>query len=107
MHELRDQIVRVARHEAHTMICGEPGSGKELAARYLASRSARADQPFVVALGEDRLLRGDARQPGGAVERVAEGGFASFSVDLMFGLPGQTAAEDQDHRLLTDSCRHA
>ena len=70
MHELRDQIVRVARHEAHTMICGEPGSGKELSARYLVSRSVRADQPFVVALGEDLT--------------------AESSEQLLLGAPGET-----------------
>jgi DNA-binding NtrC family response regulator len=53
MRELRDQIVRVARHDAHTLIAGEPGSGKELAARYLVSRGNRSDKPFVVALGDD------------------------------------------------------
>lgn len=60
MRELRDQIVRVAHHDAHTMICGEPGCGKELAARYLVSRSSRSDQPFVVAIGED--LTSDAAE---------------------------------------------
>jgi DNA-binding NtrC family response regulator len=58
--ELREQIIRVAKHDAHTMICGEPGAGKELAARFLASRSARADQPFVVAMGGD--LTADAAE---------------------------------------------
>jgi two-component system nitrogen regulation response regulator NtrX len=53
MRELRDQITRVARHEAHTLICGEPGAGKELAGRYLVSRSARADKPLVIAHGQD------------------------------------------------------
>ena len=53
MHELRDQIARIARHEAHTLVCGEPGVGKELAARYLVGRSVRSDKPFVVVLGED------------------------------------------------------
>jgi len=53
MRELRDQITRVARHEAHTLVCGEPGAGKELAARYLVSRSARADKPIVIAHGQD------------------------------------------------------
>jgi DNA-binding NtrC family response regulator len=53
MRDLRDQIARIARHDAHTLISGEPGSGKELAARYLVSRSNRSDKPFVVALGDD------------------------------------------------------
>ncbi len=68
--ELRDQIARVARHEAHTLVCGEPGAGKELAARYLVSRSARAEQPLVIAHGQD--LTAD----------VAE--------QLLLGSPGET-----------------
>lgn len=53
MRALRDQIARVAYHDAHTMFCGEPGAGKELAARHLAAQSRRADGPFVVAQGPD------------------------------------------------------
>ena len=53
MCDLRDQIARVARHDAHTLITGEPGCGKELSARYLVSRGGRSEAPFVVALGED------------------------------------------------------
>lgn len=53
MRTLRDQIARVAHHDAHTMFCGEPGGGKELAARYLAGQSRRADGPFVAAQGAD------------------------------------------------------
>jgi len=53
MRDLRDQITRIARHDAHTLISGEPGSGKELSARYLVSRGGRSDKPFVVALGDD------------------------------------------------------
>jgi DNA-binding NtrC family response regulator len=79
MRALRDQIARVAGHDAHTLICGEPGSGKELTAHYLASRSARADGPFVVVLGGDltaeaaeaRLL-GTGFEPG--VLELAQGG---------------------------------
>jgi DNA-binding NtrC family response regulator len=70
MRDLREQIARVARHDAHTLISGEPGSGKELSARYLVSRSGRAEQPFVVALGED-LTADSAEQ-------------------LLLGAPGET-----------------
>jgi two-component system nitrogen regulation response regulator NtrX len=79
MRALRDQILRVAGHDAHTLICGEPGAGKEVAARYLASRSARADGPFTVVIGGDltaasaeaRLL-GTKYEPG--VLETAQGG---------------------------------
>lgn len=47
MRELRDQIERIAQSEAWVLLTGEAGSGKELFARYLHSRSARADGPFV------------------------------------------------------------
>jgi DNA-binding NtrC family response regulator len=79
MRALREQIARVAQHDAHTLLTGEPGSGRELFARYLASQSARARAPFVIVLGDDlgaddaqvQLLGNGERQ--GALER-AEGG---------------------------------
>jgi two-component system nitrogen regulation response regulator NtrX len=79
MRALREQIARVAQHDAHTLFTGEPGSGRELFARYLASQSAQARAPFVTVMGGDlgnedaqRQLLGDGKEPG-AVER-AEGG---------------------------------
>lgn len=70
MRELRDQIDRVARHDAHTLIAGESGSGKELSARYLHSRSGRADKPFVATLGGDLT--------------------AEAAEQLLLGAPGET-----------------
>jgi DNA-binding NtrC family response regulator len=79
MRALREQIARVAQHDAHTLFTGEPGSGRELFARYLASQSAQARAPFVIAMGGDlsegeaqRQLLGEPGQPG-ALER-ADGG---------------------------------
>jgi two-component system, NtrC family, nitrogen regulation response regulator NtrX len=79
MRALRDQVARVAHHDAHTLFTGEPGSGREVFARYLASLSSRSRSPFVLVMGGDlagdeaqRQLLGDATQPG-ALER-AEGG---------------------------------
>jgi two-component system nitrogen regulation response regulator NtrX len=76
---LREQIARVAQHDAHVLITGEPGSGRELFARHLASQSPQARAPFVMVMGGDlsaedaqRQLLGDASQPG-ALER-ADGG---------------------------------
>jgi DNA-binding NtrC family response regulator len=79
MRALREQIARVAQHDAHTLFTGEPGSGRELFARYLASLSSQARAPFVVVMGGDlnddhaqRELLGDGTEPG-AFER-ADGG---------------------------------
>src|SRR5882672_2029881 len=79
MRALREQIARVAQHDAHTLFTGEPGSGRELFARYLASHSHQARAPFVIVMGGDlsdeeaqRQLLGDGTQPG-AITR-ADGG---------------------------------
>jgi DNA-binding NtrC family response regulator len=79
MRALREQIARVAQHDAHVLITGEPGSGRELYARHLASQSAQARAPFVMVLGGDlsdedaqRQLLGDGSEPG-ALERAAGG----------------------------------
>ncbi len=47
MKELRQQIGRLARSMAPVAICGESGSGKELAAREIHAQSARAGKAFV------------------------------------------------------------
>ena len=47
MQFVREQICRVAPTQASVMLLGESGSGKELAARAVHERSARADHPFV------------------------------------------------------------
>jgi DNA-binding NtrC family response regulator len=79
MRALREQIARVAQHDAHTLFTGEPGSGRELFARYLASQSEQSRAPFVILMGGDlsaedaqRQLLGDGNEPG-AFER-ADGG---------------------------------
>jgi DNA-binding NtrC family response regulator len=79
MRALREQIARVAQHDAHTLFTGEAGSGRELFARYLASQSEQSRAPFVIAMGGDlsaedaqRQLLGDGSQPG-VLER-ADGG---------------------------------
>ncbi|MBI5450423.1 MAG: sigma-54-dependent Fis family transcriptional regulator [Gammaproteobacteria bacterium] len=45
---LRDQVQRMARHNAWVLLSGEPGSGLSLFARYLHRCSGRAAGPFVV-----------------------------------------------------------
>ncbi len=76
---LRDELTRVAAHDTHTLLVGEPGSGRESFARYLASRSARSDGPFVVVVGAE--LGEPELQPvenGSPLER-AEGGILYVS----------------------------
>ena len=47
MQQVRTMIEKLARSQAPIYISGESGSGKELAARLIHSRSARATGPFV------------------------------------------------------------
>ncbi|WP_088177583.1 sigma-54 dependent transcriptional regulator [Ferriphaselus sp. R-1] len=47
MQKVRDLISRVARSQAPVHICGESGSGKELAARLIVAQSARREHPFI------------------------------------------------------------
>lgn len=55
---LRRQLERVADHDAHVLIHGEPGVGKEQAARWIHAHGNRAGGPFVTAssrMGESSL----------------------------------------------------
>ena len=47
MRELRQQLERIARHDTPVLITGEQGAGKQICARYLHAKSARAERPFV------------------------------------------------------------
>lgn len=49
---LKDQLKRLAQHDARVLFVGEAGVGKEMYARYLHNNSAHRDGPFVdVAVG--------------------------------------------------------
>jgi len=71
---LRDQVTRIARYDAHTLLTGEPGSGREAHARHLASLSSRSAGPFVVVSGGNgtTAFLGDGQEPG-ALERASGG----------------------------------
>ncbi|MBK0397967.1 sigma-54-dependent Fis family transcriptional regulator [Limibaculum sp. M0105] len=45
---LKQKLDRVARGGSRVLLTGGPGSGKEIAARYIHEHSDRADRPFVV-----------------------------------------------------------
>lgn len=47
MQRLRTQILRVAPHDTPVLISGEPGTGKEVFARYLHVNSPRRSGPFI------------------------------------------------------------
>jgi two-component system, NtrC family, nitrogen regulation response regulator NtrX len=76
MRDLRDRIQAVARHDTNLMFTGEPGSGRMLSARYLASLSLRSAGPFEI-LDAATLTEEDARErlagAGGALANAADG----------------------------------
>ncbi|WP_406870424.1 sigma-54 dependent transcriptional regulator [Thioclava sp. 'Guangxiensis'] len=45
--KLRDQLDKVTKSNGRVMLTGEPGSGKETAARYIHQLSTRATAPFI------------------------------------------------------------
>jgi two-component system nitrogen regulation response regulator NtrX len=47
LQRLRAQVLRVAQHDAPVLIFGEPGTGKEVYARFLHAHSPRRAGPFI------------------------------------------------------------
>jgi len=45
--QLRARILKIAQHDTPVLIFGEPGTGKEICARYLHNHSPRRNGPFV------------------------------------------------------------
>ncbi|MGE4657589.1 MAG: sigma-54 dependent transcriptional regulator [Gammaproteobacteria bacterium] len=79
MRVLRDQVARIAKHDSNVLLIGEPGSGREVFARYLASLSNRSAEPFITVVSEalnDKnsgiSLLGSIEEPG-VIDR-AQGG---------------------------------
>lgn len=101
MSALRAKLERVARGGSRVMLTGGPGSGKEVSARYIHSKSERADGPFVVvnaaSIEADRMeevLFG--REQSGLVERTgvfeqAHGG--TLFIDEVGDMPAGTQSK--------------
>jgi len=83
MNQLRNQIEKVAPTNSRVLIRGAPGSGKELAARVLHTKSHRSDGPFVV-------LNAAAMVP----ERVEE---ELFGIEDRTGGPRKVGALEEAH----------
>jgi DNA-binding NtrC family response regulator len=56
---LRTQVLRIAQHDAPVLIFGEPGTGKEIFARFLHMHSARRNGPLIV-VGVGSIARENA-----------------------------------------------
>ena len=83
MQQLRAELQQIATHTSPVLLIGEPGSGRELFARYLHSRSPRAGAPFMTLVAssvrdadaEGRLfgsIDSGVRRPG-LFEQAADG----------------------------------
>jgi two-component system nitrogen regulation response regulator NtrX len=99
INQLRAQIDRVAPTNSRVLIRGSSGSGKELAARVLHSKSNRADGPFVVlnaaAMVPDRVeeeLFGTEDRTGGPrkVGALEEGHGGTLYIDEVADMPLET-----------------
>lgn len=69
---IKDQLKRLAQHDARVLFVGEAGVGKEMYARYLHNNSAHRDGPFVdVAVGsispENSAVEFFGKEDGGKV----------------------------------------
>ena len=65
---LKDQIKRIAQHNAWILMLGEAGSGKEVCARYLHSNSSRQQHSFNIVNVASQTREGHARTLFGSEE---------------------------------------
>ncbi len=89
MQQLREQIQRIAQHDAWVLISGEPGTGKALSARYLHACSPRRDGSFVE-VGVAALL-----QENSAVELFGSEGDGKVQYGLLEQAKGGTLFLDE------------
>jgi DNA-binding NtrC family response regulator len=116
MRSLRERIQAAARHETPVLFTGEPGSGRTLAARFLAGQSLRSAGPFegieareLTDRNLDAVLLGSG-QDSGALARAAGGILYIAGIDelahelqpLLLRALGQDAGSAEG---MLDECR--
>ena len=110
MRELRQKIQAAARHDTHLLLTGEPGSGRTLSARHLASLSLRFPSPFELVDGTGltdetarELLLGSRDEPG-ALARASGGILCMTGIDKLSpavqGILSDGLRQDFDVRVL-------
>ena len=103
MQELRSQIQRIANHNTPVLISGENGTDKEHYARYIHSKSSRADKPlitigFSALTGDNAITELFGKQEGQRIEpglmEQANGGslFLKDVADMSASLQGKLQA---------------
>jgi two-component system nitrogen regulation response regulator NtrX len=102
MRALRERIQTIAQHETHVLFTGEPGSERAVAARYLASVSARSGAPFEVVTGAELTADGAEAILLGADDDGGALGLAAGGVLFVDGIDKMSAhAQSILHRALT------
>jgi DNA-binding NtrC family response regulator len=111
MQNLRGQIERVAKTESWVLISGEPGSGKEVAARQIHKLSPRSSAQFVVinlaAIPAENIavqlfgLEKDGQISTGSFEQASGGTlFLDEVADLDLDTQAKLAGALEEHRFL-------